>query len=394
MERLRVRIGGALDDLEREGHLSAAQRALVAGRLEPILHRPRRLAFAAIVASFGGLLVAAGLLYLAAYNWEQLTKPLKLILVFGAWFALHLLGWLLAERPGRHPALGRAFTLAGVLAFGGAIGVVAQIYHLSSHYPHAMLLWWSLSIPLALVTRSRAILAVVLALFFVWAAWHLGVWIGDLPRRVHGSVYLANFALVGLAIAAMFQALAAGAAGGRYASFTELLRAPVLPLACAAPFALAFHEPWWSSVRMDPPQGAWLPVAVACAGAAALLALAGARRGLGATRDGWILLGLVVLLGASVMLAPKLVPIVGNLVLFGGALALVGLGLAEARGNLASWGIFLFVVGVLARYFEYLWEKLEGAYAFLATGLLLMAAAYAFQNRRRAVAARLGERTP
>ncbi len=394
MERLRARIGGALGELEREGHLDAAQRELVARRLDQVLHRPRGLDFATVVASFGGLLVAAGLLYLAAYNWEQLSKPLKLGLAFGAWFALHLVGWLLAERPGKHPALGRAFTLAGVLAFGGAIGVVAQVYHLHSHYPNAILLWWSLTIPIALVTNSRAILTLVLALFLTWAVWHLGVWIEDLPGPASGQVFLANFVLVGLAIGGGLQALATLAARGPYAHFNATLRLPILPLVAAAPFALAFHQPWWRDSPADLAAGALLPVAGTSACAAALLAWAGLRRGFAATRDGWILLGLVALLGGTVLLAPKLVPIVGNLVLFGGALALVGLGLAEASGNLASWGIFLFVVGVLARYFEYLWEKLEGAYAFLATGLLLMAAAYVFANRRRAVAARLGGRTP
>lgn len=394
MERLRTRIGGVLGELEREGQLSAAQRELLTRRLEPILTRPRRLDFAAVVASFGGLLVAAGLLYLAAYNWEQLTKPLKLGLVFGAWFGLHFVGWLLAERPGKHPALGRAFTLAGVLAFGGAIGLVAQVYHLSSRYPNAILLWWGLSIPVVLVTRSRSNLLVVLALFFVWAAWHLGVWIEDLPGHADEQVWLADFTLVSLTIGAALQALATLAARGSYTDLHGLLRRPILPLVVAAPFALAFHEPWWDEPVRGLSAVALLPVAVAGTCAALLLVLAGLRRGLGATRDGWILLALAALIGATVLLAPKLVPIVGNLVLFGGALALVGLGLAEARGNLASWGIFLFVVGVLARYFEYLWEKLEGAYAFLATGLLLMAAAYVFQNRRRAVAARLGRGVP
>jgi uncharacterized membrane protein len=81
-------------------------------------------------------------------------------------------------------------------------------------------------------------------------------------------------------------------------------------------------------------------------------------------------------------------------ILFAGSIGLVALGVAEARRQLATWGIFLFVAGAVARYFEYLWDKLEGAYAFLASGALLLAAAFLFENRRRAVAARLQERVP
>lgn len=381
-------------ELEREGRISAEQRELVERRLEPALQRGRGVDFATVVAGLGGLLVAAGLLYLVGYNWEQLTKPLKLALVFGVWFALHLAGWILAEKPGKHPALGRAFTLIGVLAFGGALGLVAQIYHLSSHYPHAVLLWWSLSVPVALVTRSRAILAVVMALFFVWSAWHLGAWLDDGSGRASGQIFLANYTLVGLALGAALQALATLAARSEYAHFEPELRRPILPLVALAPFALAFHEPWWGRAPQDEALKWLAPIGVAVFCAALLLGLAAMRRGVAATRDGWILLGFVLLLAANVLLAPEFVPVTANLVLFGGALALVGLGLAEERRNLASWGIFLFVVGVLARYFEYLWEKLEGAYAFLATGAVLMAAAFIFQNRRRALAARLQRRAP
>jgi uncharacterized membrane protein len=393
MSRTRVRINAALQQLEGEGALSREQREKVQGRLDLAL-KSDAVDFASVVASFGALLVAAGLLYLVGYNWELLSKPGKLSLVFGVWLALHGAGWFLAERPGRHPRLGRALTLAGVLAFGGAIGLVAQIYHLTARYPHAILIWWTLSVPVVLVTRSGAILATVMVLALTWTAWHLGVWLDD--RAVHGRFpgYLASYVLVGMSLAALLQGLATLAARGRYRELSEVLRGPVLPLAAVAPFALAFHEPWWDAQRAGV---AWpLLAPVAAAGALALAALAWATwlEGARALRNGWILLGLAALQALVVALAPRAVPVLANGILFGGALGLVAMGVAQARRSLATWGIFLFVVGVLARYFEYLWDKLEGAFAFLATGFVLMGAAYFFENRRRAVAARLSQESP
>ncbi len=387
MARLRPRIDAALAELERDGTLSAQQRAAVADRLDRALREGRGLDFTAIVATFGALLVAAGLLYLIGYNWELLPKAAKLALVFGIWIALHGAGWALAEHPGTHPRVGRALTLLGVLAFGGAIGLVAQIYHLSSHYPNAILVWWALSVPVVLVTRSRAILVAVMTLGVVWAAWCTGVWLDDL-RGDDERHWLAGLTLVGVALAATFQALAALASGGAYEQLERVLRAPVLVFASVAPFVLAFHEPWWDHREGHELGPVFVPVAVAAGGAAVASTLATWRRGAAAARDGWILLATGALLTACVAFAPRALPVAANVVLFGGALALVAIGVREGRPRLATWGIFLFASGVVARYFEYLWDKLEGAYAFLATGALLLAAAYVFENRRRALAAR------
>lgn len=392
MTRLRPRIDAALAELEHDGTLSAQQRAVVADRIDGALREGRGLDFTAIVATFGALLVAAGLLYLIGYNWETLPKAAKLALVFGIWIALHGAGWALAENPGTHPRVGRALTLLGVLAFGGAIGLVAQIYHLSAHYPNAILAWWALSVPVVLVTRSRAILVVVMAIGVVWAAWCTGVWLEDM-RGDDERHWLAGLTLVGVALAATFQALAALARGGALDGLESVLRAPVLLFASAAPFALAFHDPWWHDWTADLGL-AFVPPAVAAGGAAAALALATWRRGPAAARDGWILLAMGALLTICAAFAPRALPVVANVVLFGGALALVAVGAREGRPRLATWGIFLFAAGVLARYFEYLWDKLEGAYAFLATGALLLAAAFVFENRRRALAARAKAAAP
>lgn len=393
----------ALEELEREGQLTSQQRTLVAERLRAAWNE-RRVDFVAVVAAFGAMLVAAGLLYLIGYNWELLGKSLKLALVFGVWLALHFAGWRLAER-GEHPRVGRALTLAGVLAFGGALGLVAQIYNLSSHYPHAVLLWWALSIPVALVTRSRSVLVTVLVLALLWVNWHMGVWIDDQPLSNERD-WLANYPLVGAALAALLAGLVALCERSSYSEFAPLLRRPIVALAAVAPFVLAFHEPWsrdqswWTgpdgaaAPELGQQLGRLAPVWSACGVAALALGLATLRRRAIHVRIGWGLLAATALLALLALFAPRWLPLVANVVLFGGALVAIALATHLGRASVASAGIGLFVAGIVARYFEYLWDKLEGAYAFLATGALLLGAAWVFENRRRAVRARLEATKP
>src|SRR6185295_12168026 len=124
----------------------------------------------------GGILVAAGVLSFVAMNWEELGKAAKLALIFGTLGALHYGGYRFAVKPGHRPGLGHALTAAAMLTFGGAIGLVAQIYHLSATYPNWLLAWWVLTLPFALLSSSRKLLLIPLALFVWWVHWHAAVW--------------------------------------------------------------------------------------------------------------------------------------------------------------------------------------------------------------------------
>lgn len=389
----------ALAELEREGALSAEQRSLVVARVRAAWNQ-RRVDFAAVVAAFGGLLIAAGLLYLVAYNWELLGKAAKLGITFGVWGGLHWAGWRLTER-GQHPLVGRGLTLAAVAAFGGALGLVAQIYNLSSHYPHAALLWWTLSLPVAFATRSRAVLELVLALALVWAGWCTGVWVDDQPRDQFAD-WLANFTLVGGALAALLAALVSLCQGTRYAAFVPSLRRPIVLLAASAPFVLAFEETWTGAHAWWPDADAAAAVGAgellarltpvwAASGAAALVLTVATLRARGAhVAIGWGLLAATLALALLALFAPYWLPLVANLVLFGGALTAIALAARLGRAPLATAGVVLFLAGVLARYFEHLWDKLDGAFAFLATGALLLGVAWAFERGRRAARQELG----
>lgn len=93
-----------------------------------------------IFAGFGAVVLGLGVILLFAYNWEKMHKFVKLGIVFGSLAAAHGAGlWLrLAKRP-----LGavEAAHVLGTMLFGAGIWLVAQIYHISAHYPNAFLVW-------------------------------------------------------------------------------------------------------------------------------------------------------------------------------------------------------------------------------------------------------------
>lgn len=382
-----------LAELQRDGTLSAPQRDEVERRLRralsPTDHRAR---FVAIVATLGAVLVAAGILYLVGYNWEALTKGTKLGLIFGLWAAIHAAGvWLGSER-GRHPLLGDAFTTLGVLCFGAAIGLVAQIYHLSAHYPNSVLAWWALNVPVLLWSRSRAVLVAVSAVFVVWCFWHLEVYMDELTYYRHEMV---GFGLLAAGLSVVFTGLSLVVVGSRWTSFGGLWRGIGWAFALAAPFVLAFEGLWdgvgtygWGASSLA--DGEWFgprPLhgyAVALAVGASLLAI-GWRRAPLARRPAALVAGTAVLLGLLGWAVPAVMPIAANLVTLAQVVGLARVGTREGRQAPVVVATVVFCLVVFVRYAEYLWDKLTGAYAFLGLGALLLGAGWFLERQRRRI---------
>lgn len=384
-----------LEALERDGTLSGPQRQEVErrllGALQPTDHRAR---FVAIVATLGAVLVAAGILYLVGYNWAALSKATKLGLIFGLWAGIHAAGFWLASERGRHPLLGAAFTTLGVLCFGAAIGLVAQIYHLSAHYPNSVLAWWALNVPVLLWSRSRAVQAAVTGVFVVWCFWHLGVYMENAFWYRHEVI---GHGLLGAGLSVVFAGLSLVVAGSRWATFGGLWRGLAWAFALGAPFVLAFEGLWdglgETAVAADP---RWLELrplhgyAVALAVGLPLVGL-GLRRVPGAVRPVAVIAGTAVALGLLCCTVPVVMPIAGNLVTLALIVGMARVGTREGRQAPVVVATVVFCFVVFVRYTEYLWDKLAGAYAFLGLGALLMTAGWFLERQRRRILARREE---
>jgi len=150
-----------------------------------------RLVFSAI----GAVLIGLGVILFFAYNWQELPKPAKLALVFGALIAAHGSAILYARRAGAASGVIEGLHALGTMLFGAGIWLVAQIYHLDEHYPTAFLVW-SLG-ALALAWAIPSLVQAMLALFLV-AFWS-GVEVFDFATPNHGAPPLVVLGLLPLA---------------------------------------------------------------------------------------------------------------------------------------------------------------------------------------------------
>jgi uncharacterized membrane protein len=113
-------------------------------------------------------LVGLAVLLLMGYNWSQLDRLTKLGIVLGVVAVTHALGFSLRYGKQAKRASELVFFL-GCVFYGAGIWLVAQAFHLDSHYPDGFW-WWAVGVlPFALCLETRLLHALVVGILGVWA---------------------------------------------------------------------------------------------------------------------------------------------------------------------------------------------------------------------------------
>ncbi len=133
----------------------------------------------------GVLLLSAGLLLFISVNWQEMTRLARLTLVLATMAGALGTGAWLAKSD--HRKTGEAGFLLGVVAYGGSIMLVGQMYHIEGDLPDGILLWLSGSLLAAALLRSVA--ALVLGILLLMA-WELIPIIENLPETPHWAFLL------------------------------------------------------------------------------------------------------------------------------------------------------------------------------------------------------------
>lgn len=119
--------------------------------------------------SLGGLaalLLAAAVLLLVSFNWQLIPPAGKLAIIFGGLIATYAAGTL-AWRIG-FPRVGEVIFFFAALLYGAAIWLIAQIFHMSAHYPDGYF-WWALGVlPLAIILDTLPLHALFAILWGTW----------------------------------------------------------------------------------------------------------------------------------------------------------------------------------------------------------------------------------
>ncbi len=119
-----------------------------------------------ILVTLGYFFLGLTLITLVAANWEEIPRHLRMIGLIALTLVIQLQGFRLLCR-GRIKEAGGAFLL-GALAYGAAIMLIAQVYHIGEHYPDGVLYWGLGVIPLGLLTGSATLLSLSTFLGFIW----------------------------------------------------------------------------------------------------------------------------------------------------------------------------------------------------------------------------------
>jgi hypothetical protein len=184
-----------------------------------------------VMGALGALLIGSGLIAVLGYNWDEFSRPVRLLFAFLPLLLTQLFSARVLQRGDASAAWVReTAALLQTLAAGACIALVSQIYNLGGEWPDFLFWWFLLSLPLAWMLRSHAVAIFYLIAIAIWSVhqvehgkpWQdspllypllllglLPYWPGW-PRRTPSSITVRWFmtlsASAGLASAAVFVA--------------------------------------------------------------------------------------------------------------------------------------------------------------------------------------------
>lgn len=235
-----------------------------------------------IIGVMGAVLVGLGIIIYVAANWDAIPVWARIAMLVALTAALNGSGWLLLARLD-YPRVGVATLVAGALAYGAGIHLVAQIYHVPVNHPNLTTAWFLGVLPVAYLARSRVMVGLSLILLVLAVGFRTQWWL-----RFYGEDSVLLLAPMALLIAAAVCAL--GSVQFRY-GWTRPA-APFWYYSGLAAGITAFCVMAIASIWIDPRGFAWdvltaeywvTAILAACAAAVATATLWRANRDMGRT---------------------------------------------------------------------------------------------------------------
>ncbi|MDP6665912.1 MAG: DUF2157 domain-containing protein [Dehalococcoidia bacterium] len=351
-----------------------------------------------VLSTLGAVLIGAGIISFVAAGWSDIPAIAKLVLLVGGQSLTYWAAYQLQYVRG-YPRVGGAVMFTGAAWFGANVFLVAQSYHLATDNPD-LLIWWFLGVlPLAYLTRSKAITVMAVGIFTVGISWK--------------AASQADGADIGiLVMATLLFAAAAMYAIGMVHLRRESLKFYAGPyLVCGALLAIGVTYLFTFDViftdisrRYDP--GDWVLsggyfVLSSVVSAGTLIALVFAVRNSDQVGRPFVerlaepaVVVLVVATGWFVATRAFETPgpyvVVANLVLILLVLGMIVLGIVNRREALVNVGIVFFVIDLSTRYIELTLDMLDTSLTFIVGGLFLLGIGYAMERGRRRLLRQFG----
>jgi uncharacterized membrane protein len=413
---------GEADRWVREGLISPAQRDAILG-LYPGDGAGGRDRTILIFTLLGSLLVGAGVVLFFAANWPALPAAVKVGAIMAAVVGAYGAGYYLQYGRSDYPRLGQALIFLGSLFYGAGIWLVAQIFHLDTHFPTGFLLWGLGALPVVFATGSVWVLYLATLVLVIWTSAEqnltpqtynlffpvlMGGAVLPLARRSRTSLAEAG-ALFGIFLWFMAVALT-HLASGNYATpqpsilarSALLYGAAVLTaglaglgeeraylglggvMALAGTYLLTFN---WRLAGDVPSllagsafQTAGIAVIVA---ALAALGWIGWRRGASRLDLAAVTLVPVVAALSAHLAAPVPRMVTANVLLFAGTVGFIVLGVRRRNQTVVNLGLAVFIVHMLTRYFDLFFSAMNRSLFFVVGGVLLLGGGWLLERNRR-----------
>ena len=343
------------------------------------------------ISILGSILVGVGVILFIASNWSAIPKWGRLLIVFFSMLASYGSGFYFRYEAKSYPKVGASLILLGSIIFGAGMFLIAQIYHITVHYPNGPLLWGLFVLPLAYLLRFKSLISLAILVLLIWLGMEAGL-------RMSGSDYLESVTLVPLFLMAGTTLWGIGLMHREWRSL-RIISSPYILIGSLitffAGFVLTFNL---YGVRFE--SGSLL---IFYPGIVVIFLVAILVRCLPQEKEkGWIpeTLGLVILIITIIYLSlffPKVPPASvregGGLRLFFNILfaleifGLIILGFIRRYPTYVNIGLLFFALDVIARYFDFFWELLPRSLFFILGGLLLLFGGIILERKRRKVLA-------
>jgi len=147
-----------------------------------------------IMGALGALLIGAGLIAVIGYNWDDFTRPVRLLFAFLPLLASQAFSFIVLRKGDSAAAWVReTAAMLQTMATGACIALVSQIYHLGGQWPDFLFAWFLLSLPLVWLMRSTSV-----AIFYLLAIAEWSIHQCDLGNVWHHSPLIYPLLLLGL----------------------------------------------------------------------------------------------------------------------------------------------------------------------------------------------------
>jgi len=401
-----------------------------AGRIMELYPEDNRNRLISALLVLGAILLGAGIILFFASNWEYIPKWVRVGIIIAAMASFYLSSCLAA---GGYPKVSAALLLLGCVAFGSGIWLIAQIFHINSHFPNGILFWLLGVLPVAFFLKEHLPLVlsalllgawvsveqdlspfVILAAVFLFAAvFYLDYQIRSpfaLAVSLIGAVIFINKEIyliyeqylnhnggyssdnllsiipVVTLLSGQLIVVMAGLAANNKRNFVSIYSVLGIVMSGLSIYSMSFAEFSRIYVKYFRDGTVW-PLVVLCAitigaGLYLIKSQGGLKAGM---KDNipWLVTVAAVLMVLLASPGRFYLAIMLNLVMFVWALAVIVSGYRTQNTVCFTLGILAFTVFTITEYFNLFWKMLPKSLFFMVGGVVLMVGGALLERQRR-----------